>query len=299
MIRNTKTSPAVSILMATTMFCLSFGRVQRVYAIAETESQTKTERQVSHPKETSTKPKFLAIARTESIVPLEFNETETDTSDLIWMDWTWFESGDESWGQAGGDGGNAYGRYQFDKRCWLGKFLTYCADMDPTYAGLAKYANANGTASDDGTLAEAWKWICYTQGEEFFQLQTNFALQEYYYPVKADLAELYQIDLDEYGPVLKGTVWSIAIRDGINVSLSAKTNRLKSVTETYYEGIDEAEWLNRIYLREAERHTADPDRWREWQKIVALEIYEIIENDDHESEEIEMLSESRCELLSW
>lgn len=244
-------------------------------------------------------PKMTLLAEAMPNFPtLSLVETKFK-KDLIWLGWTEFESGEASWWQTGGDGGNAYGRYQFDKRCWLGKFLTYCAEMSDDYAGLLPYANSDGTAKDDGTLAEAWRWICHVKSDEFFALQTDFALDEYYYPVKEQLLEIYDIDLDDYGPVLKGTVWSVAIRDGYNVSKNPKNNRLKSVTETYFPGIDEQEWLEKIYEREAERHEIDPGRWSERQKAVALEVYEALQDEtEDKSINTEMLHEKSRTILS-
>ena len=55
---------------------------------------------------------------------------ETVYEDEIWMGWTIFESGNVSYGQAGGDGGKAYGRYQFDYRYALADFLAYVMEED-------------------------------------------------------------------------------------------------------------------------------------------------------------------------
>lgn len=266
---------AVSALMIATLLGLSFGRVNVVYAATETVKPVEKVRHDIHlPKRATEKVAFLIPQALRSTQISVCAREDSEEQAMIWMDWTRFESGDASWWQTGGDGGNAFGRYQFDKRCALGSFLMYCAEKSAEYAGLAPYANADGTASDDGTLAEAWKWICQTKAEEFFALQTDFALNEYYYPVKADLFDLYQIELDQYGPVLKGTVWSIAIRDGKTVSLSPKRNRLRSVTETYSPGIDEREWLAKIYACEAQRHTTDPERWSEGQFEAAMQAYD-------------------------
>lgn len=55
---------------------------------------------------------------------------ETVYDDEIWMGWTIFESGNVGYGQAGGDGGRAYGRYQFDYQYALPEFLTYVVSTD-------------------------------------------------------------------------------------------------------------------------------------------------------------------------
>ena len=73
---------------------------------------------------------------------------ETVYDDEIWMGWTIFESGNVGYGQVGGDGGRAYGRYQFDYQYALPEFLAYAVSADPEkYSMLSKYTRY-GAGSD-------------------------------------------------------------------------------------------------------------------------------------------------------
>lgn len=73
---------------------------------------------------------------------------ETIYDDEVWMGWTIFESGNVGYGQAGGDGGKAYGRYQFDYRHALPGFLSWVVAKDPVkYSMLSKYTHY-GAGSD-------------------------------------------------------------------------------------------------------------------------------------------------------
>lgn len=205
----------------------------------------------------------------------------------IWTGWTVFESGSDGWYSAGGDGGHAYGRYQFDIGYEFVNFLQYCLNEDAgAYAPFAKYVamseitagrNGNESVMENQPLLDArdelsatWKQICDEQGQDFFDLQTEFAAGIYYYPVKSKLMSIFGINLDDYGPALKGTVWSIAVRDGSNVSRNQTYNNLRAVTSTYVEGIDEDEWLNAIYNMETERHPSQSQRWNVEQRQAAL-----------------------------
>jgi len=178
----------------------------------------------------------------------------------LWLEWTWFESHND-YALTGGDGGVSYGRYQFTAGYCLEDFVTYCQTAQPEhYAGLSS-----------GDFDTAWKQAYTDYGAEFAALQDQYALEHYYYPVKSKLLELYGIDLDQYSPVLKGTIMSLAIRNGSNVSLERKTNKLHSATSTYSPGIPEEDWLEAIYNTEAKRRPKQVERWRDNQKAMALE----------------------------
>lgn len=189
--------------------------------------------------------------------PLTVHAAETEP---IWLDWTWFESHDD-YALTGGDGGASYGRYQFTVGYCLEDFISYCQTAQPEHY----------SAFSSGDIDAAWKQAHATYGAEFAALQDQYALERYYYPVKNKLLELYDIDLDQYSPVLKGTIFSLAIRNGSNVSLERKTNKLYSATSTYTPGISEEDWLDAIYNTEAKRHPKQVERWRDTQKAMALE----------------------------
>ncbi len=201
-------------------------------------------------------------------------KTEEERGEAIWTGWAYFESGDECWEQVGGDGGNAYGRFQLDARHSLAAFLRYAAETNPDFVGLERYYRKNGSKtslkSTEG-LAEDWAWICAVYDKEFYQVQAEFAYGTFYCLMRDELLEKRGINLNEYGPVLKGTVWSVAVRNGNNLS------SLWSVTDTYYPGIGEEEWLREIYAVEAWRHPDQAKRWEKDQLKSALETLEMLD----------------------
>lgn len=140
--------------------------------------------------------------------------------DEIWMGWTIFESGNIGYGQAGGDGGKAYGRYQFDYRYALPEFLTYIVSQHAAkYSMLSKYiyyeAGSEKLLSNAG-LGNDWIKAYVADPEDFSRLQDEFAYEYYYLPAK-HVMKNHGIDLDQISdPVVKGTIYSFAIRDGAN-----------------------------------------------------------------------------------
>ena len=205
------------------------------------------------------------------VEPLE----ETASSDeVIWMGWTVFESGDESYAQVGGDGGHAFGRFQFDSRYDLAGFLQKCITYDANYA--VKFGQFVTTKSGKPAirtrsgLNAVWRQVYAERSEEFARLRIEFAAETYYHQVKEALAATYGINLDDYGPVLKGTVWSVALRDGNNVHTIRKYNNLRTVVDTYAPGISEETWLRAIYAAEAARHPSQAGRWNNKQLTAAL-----------------------------
>ncbi len=159
---------------------------------------------------------------------------ENVCGDEIWMGWTIFESGNVGYGQAGGDGGKAYGRYQFDYRYALPDFLAYVIEEDgETYPMLEKYtgyaAGSDRLLSGAG-LGSDWVKAYNTDREGFSGLQDKFAYNYYYIPAKRAMADR-GIDLDEIGdPAVKGTVYSFAIRDGAN------DNGVRAAWQSYHAG---------------------------------------------------------------
>ena len=177
---------------------------------------------------------------------------ETVYDDEIWMGWTIFESGNVSYGQAGGDGGKAYGRYQFDYRYALPDFLAYVMSQDrETYPMLGKYigyeAGSDKLLSGAG-LGEDWVKAFHADREGFSRLQDEFAYNYYYIPARRAMAAR-GIDLDEIDdPAVKGTVYSLAIRDGAN------DNGVRAAWQSYHAGDEIDVWLKKMYELEASRH---------------------------------------------
>lgn len=202
-------------------------------------------------------------------------KADEEPAEAIWTGWAYFESGDAGWEQVGGDGGNAYGRFQLDARHSLAAFLRYAAETNPDFVGLERYYRKNGsktTLKSTDKLADDWLWISAVYGSSFYRVQAEFAYGTYYCLMRDELLEVHDINLDTYGPVLKGTVWSVAVRNGNNLS------SLYSVTETYYPGISEEEWLREIYAVEAWRHPDQSKRWESGQLNAALDTLAALES---------------------
>lgn len=201
---------------------------------------------------------------------------------LLWLGWTEFESGEQSWKLTASDGGHAYGRYQFDDRHSLAEFLRFCVNTDrESFESFTTfYTVVDGKAQIKNTdrLEEEWLWICHLQGEKFYQQQTDFALQSYYQPARRTVRRVANVDIEDYGPVLRGTVMSIAIRNGHYPS------NMTSVTRTYYRGISEREWLAAIYAAEARRHEDQAERWNGEQKQAALSALAAYQNANSQGE---------------
>lgn len=193
---------------------------------------------------------------------------ETVYDDEIWMGWTIFESGNVGYGQAGGDGGRAYGRYQFDYQYALPEFLTYVVSTDSEkYSMLSKYTRY-GAGSDKllsgAGLGADWVKAYHADQEEFSRLQDEFAYTYYYLPAKRVMAS-HGIDLDEIDdPAVKGTVYSFSIRDG------QYDQGLRAAWQSYSTGDDINTWLNKMYNLEARRHPTQANRWDNEQRIAAL-----------------------------
>lgn len=202
---------------------------------------------------------------------------EIEAGEAIWTGWGAYESGEECWEQTGGDGGNAFGRFQIDARHSLAAFLRYAAESDERFVGLERYYAKNGdetTLKSLDDLAFDWTWLCAVYGQDFYRTQAEFAYGMFYLLMRDELKDVWRIDLENYGPVLKGTVWSVAVRNGNCLS------SIYSVTDTYYAGIGEEEWLRKIYAVEARRHPDQEKRWREDQLNAALETLHLLESGE-------------------
>lgn len=135
----------------------------------------------------------------------------------IWMGWLKRESGSAGFRQTNGDNGNAYGLMQFDRRYALVPFMQYCVDYSDRYEAFKPYI-AYGAGSDklksNGALAVVWTYFCDHFPEEFEQLQIAYGYQYYYLEAEKYMQRLHGIVMDNHGPAVKGTLWSMAIRSG-------------------------------------------------------------------------------------
>lgn len=200
--------------------------------------------------------------------------------DYVWMGWTYFESGDASWKLTASDGGHAYGRYQFDDRYCLPDFLRYCVkNGGKAYDGFTNCFRVQGGKArirNLDRLPEEWKWVCHQEGDGFYDLQTEFALKAYYQPALKTLKG-QKIQLNGYSPVLRGTVMSVAIRNG------TYEKGLSSVINTYEKGITETEWLAQIYAAEAARHPDQRSRWQVKERKAAMKALKAVQQNKRKS----------------
>lgn len=123
-----------------------------------------------------------------------------------------------------GDGYNALGYYQFDRRYSLVDFMKMCLEYDSdTYSmfsslvsqktlieGSANPFYSNGSFTALGKqMNSAWKAAYNANPSEFSALQDTYAYQNYYVPVVNRLATL-GIDLEERADCVKGLMWGAA-----------------------------------------------------------------------------------------
>lgn len=138
---------------------------------------------------------------------------------------TKYEShGNYNQGFSYGDGYNALGYYQFDRRWSLIPFMKQVYNYDSAKYGMLKAAidsgseitNANNPMSENGQLTElgriaqeAFKGAYNTDPVEFSALQDAYAYNSYYAVTEAWLKSGLGIDISGRADCVKGMVWSI------------------------------------------------------------------------------------------
>ena len=123
-----------------------------------------------------------------------------------------------------GDGCNAMGFYQFDRRYSLLDFIEACYSYDPsTYSMFAAviergdelqngaiYDSSTKQLTEIGQLAEdAWHAAYAADPAEFSALQDNFAYQEYYLTVERILRNNFGVDISGRADCVKGLAWGL------------------------------------------------------------------------------------------
>lgn len=138
---------------------------------------------------------------------------------------TKYEShGNYNQGFSYGDGYNALGYYQFDRRWSLIPFMKQVYNYDSAKYGILKAAidrgseitNANNPMSENGQLTElgriaqeAFQGAYNTDPVEFSALQDAYAYNSYYAVTEAWLKSGLGIDISGRADCVKGMVWSI------------------------------------------------------------------------------------------
>ena len=123
-----------------------------------------------------------------------------------------------------GDGYNAMGFYQFDRRYSLLDFMKACYSYNPSKYGMFKavidrgdelktgtiYDRSTKKLTEIGQLAEdAWHAAYAADRNEFAALQDNFAYQEYYLPVERILKNSFGVDISGRADCVKGLAWGL------------------------------------------------------------------------------------------
>lgn len=123
-----------------------------------------------------------------------------------------------------GDGYNALGYYQFDRRWSLIPFMKQAYNYNPEKYSMLKDAidrggeisNANNSMSENGQLTElgriaqeAFQGAYNTDPAEFSALQDAYAYNSYYAVTEAWLKSGLGIDISGRADCVKGMVWSI------------------------------------------------------------------------------------------
>lgn len=140
---------------------------------------------------------------------------------------TLYESGrNYDKGLSSGDGYNAVGYYQFDRRYALVPFLRQVYAYNPqTYSMFVPIlAQASTLASESYSmydyntrqltalaqqLNEAWHAAYAANPAEFSALQDSYAYNNYYLPVQSMLINTYGVDLRNRADCVKGLAWSM------------------------------------------------------------------------------------------
>lgn len=123
-----------------------------------------------------------------------------------------------------GDGYNAMGFYQFDRRYSLLDFIEACYSYDSSKYSMfaaviergdelqngAIYDSSTKQLTEIGQLAEdAWHAAYAADPAEFSALQDNFAYQEYYLTVERILRNNFGVDISGRADCVKGLAWGL------------------------------------------------------------------------------------------
>lgn len=238
------------------------------------------------------------MENTQEEIPVETPEKKV--TDNIWMGWIKRESGSAGFKQVNGDSGNAYGKYQFDRRYALVPFMQFCVDYNKErYQGFERYISYGAGSSsllNNQTLASLWQAYCEKYPEEFEMLQDVYAYKYYYLEAVKYIKNLHGIIMDNHSPAVKGTLYSMSIRSGALVA----ARKFEGCTDS----ISELVMLNTSYTTYG---TQDASRWTkagQWGDAVeALENNEYTEVPTEMTEVTETIPETKEKIyrvrLKW
>lgn len=202
----------------------------------------------------------------------------------VWTGFASCESSAEGGRQAGGDGGHAYGIFQFDDRYTLWDFVGICLSEDAEkYSGFSelynKYAGSgeviSENAADTTAMIQAWHNIYDSDPEGFTKIQLCTFADMFYMPlISYCTSKGIDINNEEtYSPVIRGTLMSISIWAG--------QSGAKKVIDRLSADMTEEEMLNVCYSDfTAELKGTDSkyiesfrNRWTNVQKSLAAQAF--------------------------
>ncbi len=211
--------PKHSAIVAGLTLALSFGAVAApVTAVAEEPTPGVASDATDIDKGLYTQQSFSGVLR--SVQGVSFVNV---TAEMKYF--TKYEShGNYNQGFSYGDGYNALGYYQFDRRWSLVPFMKQVYNYDSAKYGMLKAAidhgseisNANNSMYANGQLTElgriaqeAFQGAYNTDPAEFSALQDAYAYNSYYAVTEAWLKSALGIDISGRADCVKGMVWSI------------------------------------------------------------------------------------------
>ena len=211
--------PKHSAIVAGLTLALSFGAVAApVTAVAEEPTPGVASDATDIDKGLYTQQSFSGVLR--SVQGVSFVNV---TAEMKYF--TKYEShGNYNQGFSRGDGYNALGYYQFDRRWSLIPFMRQAYNYDPAKYGMLKDAidrgseisnsnnpmYANGQLTELGRIAQdAFLGAYNTDPAEFSALQDAYAYNSYYAVTEAWLKSALGIDVSGRADCVKGMVWSI------------------------------------------------------------------------------------------
>lgn len=211
--------PKHSAIVAGLTLALSFGAVSApTAAVAEEPTPGVASDATNIDKGLYTQQSFSGVLR--SVQGVSFVNV---TSEMKYF--TKYEShGNYNQGFSYGDGYNALGYYQFDRRWSLIPFMKQVYNYDSAKYGMLKDAidrggeisNSNNPMFVNGQLTElgriaqdAFLGAYYTDPEEFSALQDAYAYNSYYAVTESWLKSALGIDISGRADCVKGMVWSI------------------------------------------------------------------------------------------
>ena len=211
--------PKHSAIVAGLTLALSFGAVAApVTAVAEEPAPGVASDATDIDKGLYTQQSFSGVLR--SVQGVSFVNV---TAEMKYF--TKYEShGNYNQGFSYGDGYNALGYYQFDRRWSLVPFMKQVYNYDSAKYGMLKAAidhggeisnannpmYANGQLTELGRIAqEAFQGAYNTDPAEFSALQDAYAYNSYYAVTEAWLKSALGIDVSGRADCVKGMVWSI------------------------------------------------------------------------------------------